>query len=128
MVSDSTSVNAGVGPRRRRRVPPRLCRTASSITQYSQTRRSSRSMDGPPQGSEALENVPHRPIPRGRLVEVIHSPSLNPWETRGSGNLFPVACGVLDEMVGNGSGHEGVNRLMSEVDHLFVARPGPGRC
>jgi hypothetical protein len=42
-------------------------------------------MDGPPQGSEALENVPHRPIPRGRLVEVIHSPSLNPWETRGSG-------------------------------------------
>jgi hypothetical protein len=42
-------------------------------------------MDGPPQGSEALKNVPHRPIPRGRLVEVIHSPSLNPWETRGSG-------------------------------------------
>jgi hypothetical protein len=42
-------------------------------------------MDGPPQGSEALENVPHRPILRGRLVEVIQSPSLNPWETRGSG-------------------------------------------
>src|SRR5512134_4000546 len=85
MVSASTSVNAGVGPRLRRRVSPRICRTASSITQYSQTRRRSRSMDGPPQGSEALENVPHRPILRGRLVEVIQSPSLNPWETRGSG-------------------------------------------
>src|SRR3954465_709856 len=34
--------NPGVGPRLRRRVPPRICRTASSITQYSQTR--SRSM------------------------------------------------------------------------------------
>src|SRR5687768_7325896 len=34
--------------------PTRICRTASSITQYSQTRRRSRSMDGPPQGSEAL--------------------------------------------------------------------------
>jgi hypothetical protein len=42
-------------------------------------------MDGPLQGSEALENVPHRPILRGRLVEVIQSPSLTPWETRGSG-------------------------------------------
>src|SRR3954465_437399 len=42
MVSDSTSVNSGVGPRLRRQVYPRICRTASSITQYSQTR--SRSM------------------------------------------------------------------------------------
>src|SRR4051794_25545596 len=50
--------------------PPRICRTASSITQYSQTKRSSRSMDGPPQCSGTLENVPHRPIPRGRLFEV----------------------------------------------------------
>src|SRR3954471_4642599 len=77
MVSASTSVNAGVGPRLRRRVSPRICRTASSITQYSQTKRSSRSMDGPPQGSGALKNVPHRPIPRGRLFEVTHSASLN---------------------------------------------------
>src|SRR3954452_18217698 len=87
MVSASTSVNAGGGPRLRRRVSPRICRTASSITQYSQTRRRSRSMDSPPQGSEALKNVPHRPFPRGRLVEVIQSPSLNPWETRGSGTF-----------------------------------------
>src|SRR4051794_2823341 len=86
MVSASPSVNAGVGPRLRRRVSPRICRTASSITQYSQTRRRSRSMDGPLQGSETLKNVPHLPIAHGKLVEVIHSPSLNPWETRGSGN------------------------------------------
>src|SRR3954471_13650263 len=77
MVSASTSVNAGVGPRLRRRVSPRICRTASSITQYSQTKRSSRSMDGPPQGSGALKTVPHRPIPRGSLFEVTHSASLN---------------------------------------------------
>jgi hypothetical protein len=32
-----------------------------------------------------LKNVPHLPIAHGKLVEVIHSPSLNPWETRGSG-------------------------------------------
>src|SRR3954470_7218181 len=42
--------NAGLGPRLRRRVSPRICRTASSITQYSQTRRRSRSMGGPLQG------------------------------------------------------------------------------
>src|SRR3954464_13378863 len=36
--------NAGVGPRLRRRVSPSICRTTSSITQYSQTRRRSRSM------------------------------------------------------------------------------------
>ena len=42
MVSASTSVNAGVGLRRG--VSPRICRTASSITQYSQTKRRSRSM------------------------------------------------------------------------------------
>src|SRR4051812_41043399 len=124
MVSDSTSVNAGVGPRLRRRVSPRICRTASSITQYSQTRRRSRSMDGPPQGSEALENIPHRPIPRGRLVEVIHSPSLNPWETRGSGctddyapydTLLPVGRHYIgkDETVA-------IERVNSRLRHWFA--------
>jgi len=70
MVNASTSVNAGVGPRLRRRASPRICCTASSMTQYSQTKRRSRSMDGPPQGSQALEKVPHHLIPRGRLFEV----------------------------------------------------------
>src|SRR4051812_4017254 len=123
MVSASTSVNAGVGPRLRRRVSPRICRTASSITQYSQTRRSSRSMDGPPPGSEALKNVPHRPFPRGRLVEVIHSPSLNPWETRGSGKICNLSDHFGDQHIDIGSddatgnsGHQaGVDAIWLDV-------------
>jgi hypothetical protein len=63
-----------------------------------------------PQGSEALKNVPHRPIPRGRLVELIQSPSLNPWKTRGSGIILPV--------IGPEAGR---------VPRSAVPRPVPGR-
>jgi hypothetical protein len=43
-------------------------------------------------------------------------------------NLFPVASGVVDEVVGNGSGRKSVNGLVQQVDDLLVNRPGPGRC
>src|SRR3954470_25074939 len=52
-------------------------RNHAGVSDQVQTKRSSRSMDGPPQGSGALKNVPHRPIPGGRLFEVTHSASLN---------------------------------------------------
>src|SRR4051812_9669425 len=105
MVSASTSVNAGGGPRLRRRVSPRICRTASSITQYSQTRRRSRSMDGPPQGSKALKNVPHRPIPRGRLVEVTHSPIFIPVGNSRFGYRVPAMRNY--DVIVVGGGHAG---------------------
>src|SRR3954471_13927138 len=128
MVSASTSVNAGVGPRLRRRVSPRICRTASSITQYSQTKRSSRSMDGPPQGSGALKTVPHRPIPRGRLFEVTHSASLN----RGKPEVrvgevfrpFQLAAGIAGSIEAQAPKALDILLAFGDPDHLSLGNRG----